>query len=964
VLCVVGMVAWLFAGLGGAWAETNSVPTGADQAVAPATNDLASFILKPGFRLEVVAEAPQVEAPVAMAFDENGRLFVAEMRDYPNRRQETPHLGQIRLLEDTNGTGRFESSTVFADNLPCPSSIACYDGGVFVAAAPDILFLKDTVGAGTANVRQAVFTGFGNSNAPNADVFLNNFNWGLDNRIHGASAGLGGIITVSNAAGTKPISMAGSDFCFDPRFLTLFPEAGPAQSGLCFDSRGRRFLSDFARPLRLPMYEPRYVARNAYVPRPPQFIDVLSPATAVFRYAAPKTAVPSSHDTNQPPPTTAQKPVALAPTWLTRAYGTVVYRGSAFPSNYLENVFIAEPAAHVIHHAVLHESGLEPPAGRAPGEANSEFLVSSDPSFHPMQIVNGPDGTLYIADFRNGAGSGRILRIVPEDFKQPEPVRLGQASSRDWVVALAHPDGWRRDTAARLLYQRPDPAAVPLLGNMLAHSKLPLARLHALQALEGLGALQEGHLLSALQDADYRVREHAVRLSENPLRNDVVSDALWTQLTARAADPSICVRYQLAFTLGETLNRARLPVLAKVLACGDDRWVRAAVLSSIAGSGGELLVMLAGTPQFGTSRAQAAWLEPLATMVGVEGHEAQVNGLLEFIDRAPLEPASAFALLSALGEGLHRTRSSLALVDPQSRLQRFYAEAQRLAVSRDAAEAPRVQAIRLLRSSPLGFSEVGDTLLLCIGSGESQAVQAAVLETLGHYDDPRIARALLGRWSVLPSTLRYQAAAALLSRTNRVPEVLNALEAGQLRREDLPPLALNFLRTYAQSSLRQRAVQLLGPVPGRHPETVQRFRPALGLKGLFSRGRELFRARCAACHAFGGQGSFLGPELASAKVAGKEKLLLAILEPNAIQKPGYTPSAVQTKPGELLLGVVRDENLKTLTLRQPNGKEAVWPRDNIEYVQPQPWSLMPDGLVQGLSTQDVADLLDYLMTGP
>ncbi len=963
----LSIAACLFTGLAGGLAETNEVSQGAaPSAPHAATNGLASFVLKAGFRIELVAEAPQVEAPVAMAFDENGRLFVAEMRDYPNRRKETPHLGRIRLLEDTNGTGKFESSTVFADDLPCPSAVACYEGGVFVAAAPDILYLKDSAGTGSANVRQTVFTGFGSSNAPNPDAFLNNFNWGLDNRIHGATAGIGGIVTGANSARPGPTSLVGSDFSFDPRSLTLLPEAGTAQSGLCFDNRGRKFLTDYTRPLRLAMAEARYFARNPFVPQPPEFMDVLSPATPIYRFVSQtvlKPAPASSAGTNLPPRATPQHTNILAPAWLTKACGTVVYRGSAYPSNYLENIFIAEPSAHIIHRAVLCENGLEPSAARAPGEANSEFLASTDPSFHPMQLVNGPDGLLYIADYRDGEGTGRIYRIVPQGFKRPGPPALGKANPRELVVALAHPDGWQRETAARLLWQRSDLLAVPLLTNMLAHSKLPLARLQALRVLDGLGALRDNHLLKALQDADYRVREQAVLLSEVPGRNGLLSGALWNQLAARASDPSVCVRYQLAFVLGEFPDPERIPVLAKILAGEDSRWMRAAVLSSLASNGAEMLVMLAREPQFANRRNRAEHLELLAQMVGVEGSEPQVNSLLDFIERTSTEAWWGFPILSALGEGLHRTRSSLALVDIKSRLPRFFAAAQLLATTPSASEPVRLQAIRLLGVSPYTFAEVGDMLLLSFGAGESPAIQAAVLATLGRYDDPRIARSLLARWPVLPPALRSQAANALLAYTNRIPEVLSGLESGQLSREDLPQPELNFLRTYADPGLRRRAVQLLGPVPLHHPEAVQRYQGALRLKGLASRGREIFRTRCADCHQLGGQGNAVGSELGSVRVAGKEKLLLALLEPHASRRPGYNASAALTKPGEVLLGMVRGENLKTITLMQRSGVEAVWPRENIAETQVQSWSLMPDGLERGLSTQDMADLLDYLMTG-
>ena len=207
---------------------------------------LATFQVKPGFKLEMAAAEPLVVSPVAIAFDEDGRLFIVEMIDYSERRDE--RLGRIRLLEDTDGDGRFDKSKVFAMGLPWPTAVICYDGGVFVGATPDIYFLKDTDGDGVADLREVVFTGFGAGvERLNVQALLNSFTWGLDNRIHGATSLSGAKITSPKNPLAKPIDLRGHDFSFDPRTLDFRSESGGGQHGLSFDAYGRKFVCKIGR---------------------------------------------------------------------------------------------------------------------------------------------------------------------------------------------------------------------------------------------------------------------------------------------------------------------------------------------------------------------------------------------------------------------------------------------------------------------------------------------------------------------------------------------------------------------------------------------------------------------------------------------------------------------------------------------------------------------------------------------
>ena len=196
---------------------------------------LATFRLKKGFRLELVAHEPEVVDPIQLAFDEDGRLYVVEMRWYQSEMRTDlmfdERIGRIRLLEDLNGDGRFDKSTVFADRLRYPSAVIPYDGGVYVGLEPDIVFLKDRNGDGVADFRQVVFTGFGNQrDRLDSQMFLNSLTWGLDNRIHGAK-GHGGTITAALDPQQAPLDLRGRDFSFDPRTHRMRAESGGGKTG-------------------------------------------------------------------------------------------------------------------------------------------------------------------------------------------------------------------------------------------------------------------------------------------------------------------------------------------------------------------------------------------------------------------------------------------------------------------------------------------------------------------------------------------------------------------------------------------------------------------------------------------------------------------------------------------------------------------------------------------------------------
>jgi putative membrane-bound dehydrogenase-like protein len=925
------------------------------------TNAVPGFRLKNGFHIEVVASDAVVSAPAAMAFDENGRLYVAEMKDYPERREQSPHLGQIRLLEDTDGDGVYDTSTVFAENIPLPSAIACYAGGVFVAATPDIIYLKDVNGDGVADERRIVFSGFGsNVSTLKSDFLINNFTWGLDNRIHAGASGMGGSITVGE--GSAPVTLGLNDFSFDPRALALIPQAGAAQTGLTMDNRGRKFFCDFTHPLRQAIFEPFYFARNPFFAPGQDVVDSRQPMEPIFRLGS----VNLTALTKSPAPQRGS-PVSPIPAlaWFTRARGCVVYRGNAFPSNYVGNAFVADSEAHCIHRMILRENGLVVTATRAPEEQYTEFLLSSDASFRPVQIVNGPDGALYIADFRDGGDSGRIFRIVPDNFKQPKLPQLGQGKTYDLVAALAHANGWHRDTAARLLCERRDPAAIGLLTNMINNARNPLARLHAMGTLEALGGLSEAVVLKCLSDTDPAIRVRALLLSEKLSSDGLISEPLWQQLRLMTGDFSIDVRFQLALTLGQFRHQGRPQLLAQMLGSAvGEPWIQTAIFSSLGEGAGECFVALAND---GTTRNNPAGLEllrRLALMIGTQGSMDEVNRVLDWLVGTASDgrQTATYVLAGGLGQGLRRTGSSLTMVDPGHRLDRVYAQAFSMSVDYKVAPQLRLQAIRMLGGTSYPFMDLADWYLMMVDSKESFAIQSAAITTLASYTDPRILTTLMARWSALSPDLRKQVVTALMGRVERFNTVLDEIENGRIHVEDLTSAQVNLLRTDVDPSVRQRALRLFGPLSPHRPAVLESFSPALRLAGDRNNGRELFQARCANCHSTGGNGRNFGPDLSAMRALSRDKLLSGIIQPSAELNPQFLTYVVETKAGQLRAGLVQRQNSKTVILSLLNDEDVVLPRSNIQDMRPQPWSLMPEGLETGLTPKAMADILEYILS--
>ena len=949
------------------------------------SNVFKTFQIKSGFHLELAATEPLVFDPIEISFDENGRLFVVEMRDYSEMRNVTPHLGRIRMLEDTNGDGVFDRATVYVDDLPWPTSVLCYDGGVFVAASPEILFCKDTNGDGKADVRKVIFTGFGADKGDklNVQALVNCLRWGLDNRIHGQTAGNGGKVKRPQDPDSAALDLSGRDFNFDPRTYALAAENGGGQYGMSFDDRGRKFVCSNSHHVQTFMYEARYAERNTVYNMPPALVDIPvdGPAAEVYR-TSPEEGWRVIR-TKWRVAGTVPGPIeggGRASGYFTSATGVTIYRGDAWPEEFVGNAFTADCGSNLVHRKKIRHDGVALVAERPPDEQKIEFLTSTDLWFRPVQMANAPDGCLYICDMyreiiehpwslpetikklldlNSGNDRGRIYRVAPDGFKSRKPPRLGKASTKALVATLEHKNGWHREAAGRLLFQRQDKSAVPLLATLQRTSLAPLARLHALYVLDGLGELSEGNVLTALGDTDPAVREHGIRLAEKLFANGVPPSSLWARLRQMSEDPDITARYQLAFTLGEVKGAVKIAPLAAIARRDvDSSWTRAAILSSLADGAGEVFAELSADINFAEPKPGQDFLRQLVLLVGAKNRPDEIAAVLGFLQKMN-NPTLTFAMTRALGDGLQRAHQPLLAAGGFAT--NILAMATAVARNDTAPDLQRVPAIELLAHT--SYAASGQLLLDLLDQKQSQAVQLAALSTLARFAAPQLGGELTQRWNALTPRLRADTLGVLLARADRATALLQAIESGAIRPSVLDTTQVKFLQSHKDKAVQELAAKVLTTKPaGTKQELVNNFIPALQLKGDAAHGKKIYEERCISCHRASGEGFVLGPDYVTVKNTGKEKMLTNIIDPNAEVRPEFVAYVVDTKDDESLLGLVVNETGISVTLRQAYGKETVIPRANIVKMRSQGNSVMPEGLEAGLTPQDMADLLEHIST--
>jgi len=948
--------------------------------MAPATA-LESFRVHAGFHLEPLAVEPQVMDPVSACYDADGRLYVVEMRGYPFP-EKTPS-GNVIRLDDRDGDGRFETRTVLLDGLSWPTGVVPYEGGVFIAVAPDILYAKDTSSDGVADVKKVMFTGFGTDNVQGLE---NGLLWGPDGWIYGVASSNGGTIHNRSRPEARPVSVRGRDFRFRPDGSAFEAISGGGQFGHAFDDWGHRFTCNNSNHVRQIVLPSHYLERNPALIPPSVILDIAAegPAAPVFRISAPEPwrVVRTRQRAADPELSRRLPPTELFATgFFTSATGITIYRGTSYPAEYRGNLFVGDVGGNLVHRKVLSVDGATFLASRA--DKDVEFLASTDNWFRPVNFANTPDGTLLILDMyretiehplsipepiqrhldlTSGKDRGRLYNLVYSGARRRPRPKLSEAPPAELVRLLADPDAWWRETAQRLLFERQDRTVVGLLRTMVAQRPGALGRLHALWTLALLESLDPDSVVLGLTDPEPRVREQAIRLAEGRFDR---APAVLTKLLALADDPDPMVRFQLAFSLGEANDDPRAITALATIAARDagSVWARTAVLSSIAGRPLALLDALAGRAGFFTASSGDAWLDELAFLVGTERKPAQARGLLQRLNAAGVGSGPLMRAVLALARGQRRAGGSfqsLLEVGSPALMAPLLTEAGELAGSSGPLDR-RLVAIRLLG---LGDAKTARELFpKLLDARQPSAVQLVVLQTLAGLFDRDAARQIIIHWKSMSPEVRREAVEVLFGRREGIEAVIDAIESRAIPPSELDPARLRQLQTHSDPAVRARAQKILaveGAAARDRGQVVLSYRPALEMAGHRDRGREVFARTCATCHQAEGRGTDVGPNLATVTNRSPDDLLVHILDPNREVAPNFVNYNVATESGRVFSGIIAEESAGALVLKRAEGASDVIPRDQIETVASTGISLMPEGLEKGLSHQDLADLIAFV----
>ena len=958
---------------------------------------VAKMFVPEGFKVELIAAEPDLHQPVAFAWDERGRIWVVEAYSYPTKRPAGEGLDKVIILSDEDGDGKFETRKIFAEKLNLASAIEIGHGGVWIGAAPELLFIPDRNRDDKPDgPPQVLLDGFGYQDTHET---LNSFLWGPDGWLYGIQ----GVFNTARIgkpgvpAKDRPELRAGVWRYHPVRHeFEIFAHGGSNPWGLDYDEHGQMFMTHCR----------SFWGRGptTHVIQGAQFWNQVNANYAPFIIANPPKEFPEFRNYLLSSARYDHGAGGAGVRGSDAIYGghshvgTMIYLGDNWPDEYRGRLFTHNLGGHQINQQINKPLG----SGYDTVHAGRDMLFCTDPKYVAVDLQYGPDGAVYFIDWydmqhchnpnteRWDRSNGRIYRMQWQATYKPVKVDLTKKTDLELVELQSHKNQWYARTARRLLHERSQlkdgvsPEAVNQLASMVTNNREVTVRLNALWALHLINGLIGSRATASLNDDNELVRGWTVQLAANRAANSPSFAVEYVSMAKKDSSP--VVRRYLASAV-QQLPEAPAWQLAETLAQyggdKDDRNIPYLLWHSIATQWSSkpsasldkafAIAQQSKLPQlanwiywFAATQEGEALNRVVTSLKGLEGealHRRLAGLWLAMEPRANVPMPAAW---KALAPGLYSS-SQPEVQRLAEKLAAAFGDSTAFPRLRDtlantqADKAPRQHAFAVLNRAQDRASLPVFVKLL-----DDNSFRAPAINLLARFDDAEISAALLKRFTNFAAADRTAALQALTSRPSFALALLDAVAAGQLPRDQLTAFHITRLLNLKNAEVDKRVTAAWGRI---QKSSAERQAQIAKLEKVFNEaplwafnagaGRQHFQKLCMSCHRLGNEGTSLGPELTGAGKHGVRYYLENVIDPNAVIGTDFQMTSVETKDGETISGLKVNETASAITLRTTTG-ETVVPKTSITSRRLAEQSLMPEGLLESLTEREQIELLKFL----
>jgi putative membrane-bound dehydrogenase-like protein len=935
--------------------------------------------LPQGFRATLFAGEPDVVQPISFTFDDRGRLWVVECYSYPQWHRGTVGKDRILIFEDPDGTGHFTSRKVFWDKGTNLSGIQLGFGGVWLCATPNLLFIPRRDGEDVpAGPPEVVLDGWDLEAKHNV---FNSLTWGPDGWLYGCN----GITSDSKVA--KPGTPANERMAINcgvwryhptKKILETVANGTTNPWGLDFDDYGQMFITNCV------IHHLWHVVPGAHFQR--MFGQDFNP----HLYRLMESCADHIHWGGGPwQESRGGKGVHDQPGGGHAHVGAMVYLGDNWPSRYRHSLFTCNLHGSRINNDTLERRGSGYVAHHA-----KDFMLANDPWFRGLAIHFGPDGGVFVSDWtdtgechnydRVDRTNGRIYKIT---YKQTAPFKedLAKLSDEDLVRRQLYANDWHVRLARRILHERAaagrlDPATHPALLKILSDHPTVTAKLRALWALHVTGGLDYALLLRLLDHDNEYLRGWAVQLA---LEDRQPAPKLADKLSAMAQrDQSPFLRLYLASALQRLAVDQRWSIAYGLVEHAED--VADANLPLMIWYGIEPLA-LADQERFAGLVARAKI--PMLREFGARRLASAPAGLdvaVRFLDRVndsviqadflrgmytallgrrhvpmPKDWPAAFRKVERHSDTDAREKAMLLAVvfgDAQA-----VASLRKIVTDGSASASMRQSALQALVYQK--NSDLVPVLQQLLGD---RVLRRPALRALAAFADDATPRLILSRYPQFTEEEKSDAIQTMAARPAYARALLEALEQGTILRRDLTAFTVRQIQALKDRQLNEMLERVWGTI---RPASQEKAALMAKYKGLLtpqymktadrSHGRAVFARTCASCHVLFDQGTKIGPELTGSQRSNLDYILENVLDPSAVVPQDYQVTIFYTKDGRVISGIVKQETEQVVTVQTQN-ESIPLPKNEIEQRTKSKLSMMPEGLLDKLSHEEVRDLIAYL----